>query len=71
LLVQALSRLPARCQLICSLVFVDGFSHAEVAAELRISKKAVQKQLARGRKVLSQHFRMGQSGVSTLVDGGR
>jgi RNA polymerase sigma-70 factor (ECF subfamily) len=66
----AISRLPARCQLVCSLVFLHGCSHAEVARELQISEKAVHKQVARGRRILSTYLARSQSKVSTLVDGG-
>jgi RNA polymerase sigma-70 factor (ECF subfamily) len=67
----AISRLPARCQLVCSLVFLHGCTHAEVAKELQISKKAVQKQVARGRSALSKYLASAEPKVSTLVDGGR
>jgi RNA polymerase sigma-70 factor (ECF subfamily) len=66
----AISRLPARCQLVCSLVFLHGCTHAEVAKELQISEKGVQKQVARGRRILSRYLARSQSEVSTMVDVG-
>lgn len=61
--------LPPRCGLVCALVFLEGFSHREVAQQLGISMNAVEKQVARGRAWL-RHVARGGSGVSIFLDGG-
>lgn len=45
---QMIVRLPPRCQLMCSLVFLQGCTHPEVAKRLGVSVGAVEKQIARG-----------------------
>lgn len=46
------SQLPPRCRATCSLVFLDGLTHREAAERLSITRKAVEKQVARGRRIL-------------------
>lgn len=47
-------RLPPRCQLVCTLTLLVGLPHRTVAARLGISVKAVEKQAARGRRLIHQ-----------------
>ena len=66
-----IGRLPRRCQEVCALVFLTGMGHGEVAERLGITEKAVEKQVARGRRILrkvvgSQEWPR----VSTFGDGG-
>ena len=49
LVAHALTKLPPRCSLVCRLVFLESMRHADVAKRLGISRKAVEKQVARGR----------------------
>lgn len=67
---KTIKRLPARCQLVCSLVFVEGYTHSQVAKRLGISVKAVQKQIARGRRHLKKHRGSPGGEVSNFEDGG-
>ena len=67
----AISRLPVRCRLVSSLVFMEGFAHQEVAKRLGISVKAVEKQVARGRQQLLKMWSSApHAGASTFSDGG-
>lgn len=67
LTLEEIDLLPPRCRLVCALVFIEGFTHAEVADRLDISVKAVEKQVARGRR----HIRaMAGTELSTFGDGG-
>lgn len=50
LLRRLVGALPRRCQLVCSLVWMLGLSHQEVAERLGVSVGAVEKQIARGRR---------------------
>lgn len=65
---RAIAALPARCRMVCRLVFLDGLTHREVGERLGVTAKAVEKQVARGRR------RMKASGVldglSSFLDGG-
>lgn len=53
-LAERISRLPPQCRTVCTLVFLGDHSHADVAARLEISSKAVEKQVARGRRHLRE-----------------
>jgi RNA polymerase sigma-70 factor (ECF subfamily) len=52
----AFNRLPGRCREVCERVLLTGLSHREVADELSISAKAVEKQVARGRRLLEREL---------------
>lgn len=55
-LADALDRLPERCREIVWLRRVEELSQKEVAARLGISEKAVEKQIARGMRLLAEHY---------------
>lgn len=67
---EAITTLPPRCQRVCSLVFLEGHTHAEVAARLQITKKAVGKQITRGRKHLRRRLQSDALETSTFLDRG-
>lgn len=48
--------LPPRCSLMCALTWLEGLSHQEVADRLGVSVKAVEKQVARGRRHLRERI---------------
>jgi RNA polymerase sigma-70 factor (ECF subfamily) len=60
--------LPPRCGLVCALVYLEGHSHGEVAERLGISPRAVEKQVARGRRHLREIAESGGIDVYTLMD---
>lgn len=63
--------LPPQCGLVCALVFLEGLSHREVAQQLGISIKAVEKQVARGVGRLRDVARAAEdSDMSAFLDGG-
>lgn len=55
-LAQALDRLPDRCREIVWLRRVEELPQKEVAMRLGISEKAVEKQIAKGMRLLAEHF---------------
>lgn len=55
-LAEALDRLPERCREIVWLRRVEELPQKEVAARLGISEKAVEKQIARGMRLLAEHY---------------
>jgi RNA polymerase sigma-70 factor (ECF subfamily) len=66
-----IGRLPRRCQEVCALVFLTGMGHREVAERLGITEKAVEKQVARGRRILRKVVGFEEwPRVSTFGDGG-
>jgi RNA polymerase sigma factor (sigma-70 family) len=56
LLARAFDRLPERCREVIWLRRVEELSHNEIARRLGISEKAVEKYIARGTKLLSEHL---------------
>lgn len=56
---EAIGTLPTRCERVCSLVFLEGYTQAEVASRLRVGRKAVEKQVARGRAHLRKRLTSG------------
>ena len=64
-------RLPPRCRATCALVFLGGLTQREAAGRLGVSEKAVQKQVARGRRYLRDLIASADDlEASTFVDGG-
>jgi RNA polymerase sigma factor (sigma-70 family) len=59
---EAISRLPERCAIVMGMVR-QGLSHRKIALRLGISTKGVEKQAARGRRLLAQR-------MSPFEDGG-
>jgi len=55
-LAEALDRLPERCREIVWLRRVEELPQKEVAARLGISEKAVEKQIAKGMRLLAEHY---------------
>lgn len=55
-LAEALDRLPGRCREIVWLRRVEELPQKEVAARLGISEKAVEKQIAKGMRLLAEHY---------------
>jgi RNA polymerase sigma factor (sigma-70 family) len=55
-LAEALDRLPGRCRQIVWLRRVEELPQKEVAARLGISEKAVEKQIAKGMRLLAEHY---------------
>lgn len=49
-----ISYLPQRCKAACTLVYLAGLTHGEVAERLGITRKAVGKQVARGRRLMRE-----------------
>lgn len=64
----ALDRFPERCREACELKWVRRLGHQRVAEELGITTKAVEKQLARGRRLLKEAAVLEL--LSPFVDGG-
>jgi len=73
MLAHAIADLPPRCRAVMSLIVFDGLTHPEVAERLGIVA-AVEKQAARGRRLLLQSLQPVVSDtraeVSSTVDGG-
>lgn len=67
---QIIGLLPPRCRLVCALVYAEGMTHREAADELGISMGAVEKQAARGRRLIREMAEEGEHGLSTFWDGG-
>lgn len=53
-LAEAIATLPARCQEVMSLVAFSGCTSDEIARELGVTRKAVEKQRSRGRRLLTE-----------------
>lgn len=71
LAVGLIKRLPPRCQAVCALVFLGGFTHQDAAHALGITPKAVEKQVARAHRLLRQLAAWtDKSEVSPFVDRG-
>jgi RNA polymerase sigma-70 factor (ECF subfamily) len=64
LLSQAVRGLPERCRQVLTLRLLYGFSHKQIAAELRISEHTVKAQLAKGMRRCADYFE--DHGVPTL-----
>lgn len=64
LLSEAVRGLPDRCRQVLTLRLLYGFSHKQIAAELRISEHTVKAQLAKGMRRCADYFE--ERGVSTL-----
>ncbi len=56
LLAQAVQTLPERCRQVLMLRLIQGLSHKEIAAELRISEHTVKAQLAKGMRRCATYF---------------
>lgn len=69
-LLELIEFLPPRCQLVCALKLVEGFTHREIADKLGISLRAVGKQVARARRHFTAMAESGELDVSPFVDGG-
>lgn len=73
-LTRSLAGLPPQCRRVMELVLLEGWTQGEVAAELGITPKAVEKQVARGRGHLGKVVAEADDGairwVSTFEDGG-
>lgn len=71
---ELLPRLPHRCGVVMTLVYLDGLTHREVADRLGVSPKAVGKQTTRGRELLRSVIAISDDGdlirVSSEGDGG-
>lgn len=70
ILTRAIGMLPRRCGVVCALVYVHGHAVREVSERLRISMKAVEKQLTRGRRRLRELLPSSIGPVSSAGDGG-
>jgi RNA polymerase sigma-70 factor (ECF subfamily) len=55
-LAEAFDRLPSRCREVVWLRRVEDLSQKEVAARLGISEKTVEKQVAKGARLIAEHF---------------
>lgn len=64
-LAEAFDRLPDRCRAVVWLRRVQSFSQKEVAARLGISEKTVEKQLAKGARLIADHMYGGDSSSAT------
>ena len=64
LLSEAVRGLPDRCRQVLTLRLLYGFSHKQIAAELRVSEHTVKAQLAKGMRRCADYFE--ERGVSTL-----
>jgi RNA polymerase sigma-70 factor (ECF subfamily) len=62
--------LPPRCRLVCALVYLEGHTHAEAAERLGISPRAVEKQVARGRRHLRELAESGSTCPLLWTGGG-
>jgi RNA polymerase sigma-70 factor (ECF subfamily) len=67
---RAVASLSSRCRHVCRLFFFDELERREIAERLGVTIKAVEKQLARGRKHLREMFDSGDLPVSFSEDGG-
>ena len=56
-IVKLLQRLPDHLRIVFSMVVFDGYSHAEVAAELAITETASRWRLKKSRELLQEHYR--------------
>ena len=56
MLADAVRRLPDRCRHVLTLRLLYGYSHREIAAELRISEHTVKAQLAKGMRRCADYF---------------
>ena len=61
----AIARLPERARLILRLSRFEGYSHKEIAAQLSISPKTVENQIARALKLLRRY--LPKAGLATLL----
>ena len=55
-LYQALMQLPVKNRIVLVLLYIEGYSVAEIAALLRVPQGTVKSRLARGRKLLQQEL---------------
>lgn len=69
LVAREFARLPRRCALAMSLVFLEGMTEKEVAARMGVSTKAVEKQVHRGRRLLLRSMSW-LDNTSFMGDGG-
>ena len=69
-LAEAFDLLPDRCREVVWLRRVDELSHKEVAVRLGISEKTVEKHIAKGMRLLAQHF-YGGDDAETPASGSR
>lgn len=70
LVLRLLAPLPPRCHLVCALVILEGLSHREVAERIGVTVSAVEKQIARGRRLLQGSATTREGRLSTFGDGG-
>ncbi|RYG12974.1 MAG: sigma-70 family RNA polymerase sigma factor [Burkholderiales bacterium] len=66
---EAFDRLPGRCREVVWLRRVEELSQKEVAMRLGISEKTVEKQVAKGARLIAEYFYGGQPGDDASRDG--